>query len=86
MPDEEAAPYLHDAADAFPCRGPDRAREHRLRLDQGRYFVGAWARSHTRPWAHKMEVLNETAQAEAFLVPEDRQMAEIGSATIAAAW
>jgi glycine/D-amino acid oxidase-like deaminating enzyme len=80
MPDEEAAPYLHDAADAFSHVEDLITREA---IDCGwtkaGYFVGAWTRSHYRAMAHKMEVLNQAAQSEAFLVPEDRQMAEIGS-------
>lgn len=80
MPDEEAAPYLHDAADAFSHVEDLITREA---IDCGwtkaGYFVGAWTRSHYKAMAHKMEVLNQAAQSEAFLVPEDRQMAEIGS-------
>ena len=80
MPDEEAAPYLHDAADAFSHVEDLITREA---IDCGwtkaGYFVGAWTRSHYKAMAHKMEVLNQAAQSEAFLVPEERQMAEIGS-------
>jgi glycine/D-amino acid oxidase-like deaminating enzyme len=80
MTDAEAAPYLHDAADAFSHVEYLIKREN---IDCGwtkaGYFLGAWAKSHYRAMAHKVELLNETARSEAFLVPEERQMEEIGS-------
>jgi glycine/D-amino acid oxidase-like deaminating enzyme len=80
MPDEEATPFLNDAADAFTHVEELIAREN---IDCGwtkaGYFVGAWARSHYEAMAHKAELLNETARSEAFLVPPERQMEEIGS-------
>jgi glycine/D-amino acid oxidase-like deaminating enzyme len=80
MPDEEAAPYLNDAADAFSHVEELIAREN---IDCGwtkaGYFVGAWAKSHYEAMAHKAELLNDTAKSGAFLVPPERQMEEIGS-------
>ena len=43
------------------------------------HFVGAWCKSHYDGMAHKMELLNHNAQSNAFLVPPEQQMAEIGS-------
>jgi glycine/D-amino acid oxidase-like deaminating enzyme len=80
MPDEEAAPYLNDAADAFSHVEELIAREN---IDCGwtkaGYFVGAWCKSHYDGMAHKVDLLNQNAQSNAFLVPPEQQMAEIGS-------
>ncbi len=80
LSDEEAAPYLNDAADAF-SHVEDLI--HREKIDCGwtraGYFLGAWCKSHFEGMAHKVEVLNRTAKSEAYLVPPDRQREEIGS-------
>ena len=59
MTDEEAAPYLNDAADAFSHVEDLIARE---KIDCGwtkaGYFVGAWCKSHYDGMAHKVELLN----------------------------
>ena len=80
MSDAEAAPYLHDAADAFSHVEDLIAREN---IDCGwtkaGYFVGAWCKSHYEGFAHKVDVLNGSARSEAYLVPPERQREEIGS-------
>jgi glycine/D-amino acid oxidase-like deaminating enzyme len=80
MSDEEAAPFLNDAADAFTYIEQLIARE---KIDCGwtraGYFLGAWCKSHYDSMAHKVDLLNETAKSEAYIVPPERQREEIGS-------
>ncbi|PZF75444.1 FAD-dependent oxidoreductase [Aestuariivirga litoralis] len=80
MSDAEAAPFLNDAADAFSHVETLIAREN---IDCGwhraGYFLGAWCKSHYDSMAHKVELLNETAKSEAYIVPPERQREEIGS-------
>ena len=80
MSDEEAAPFLNDAADAFTYIEQLIARE---KIDCGwtraGYFLGAWCKSHYESMAHKVDLLNETAKSEAYIVPPERQREEIGS-------
>ncbi len=81
LTEEEAAPYLADAADAFGHVEDLIAREN---IDCGwvkaGYFVGAWARSHYEAMAKKVAMLNRHARSDAILIPPEEQMAEIGSA------
>ena len=80
MPDEEAAPFLNDAADAFTYIEQLIARE---KIDCGwtraGYFLGAWCNSHYDSMAHKVDLLNQTARSEAYIVPPEKQREEIGS-------
>ncbi len=80
MSDAEAAPFLNDAADAFTYIEQLIARE---KIDCGwtraGYFLGAWCKSHYDSMAHKVDLLNETAKSEAYIVPPERQREEIGS-------
>ncbi len=80
MSDAEAAPFLNDAADAFSHIEKLIAREN---IDCGwtraGYFLGAWCRSHYESMAHKVDLLNETAKSEAYIVPPEKQREEIGS-------
>ena len=80
MPDEEAAPFLNDAADAFTYIEQLIARE---KIDCGwtraGYFLGAWCKSHYDSMAHKVDLLNQTARSEAYIVPPEKQREEIGS-------
>jgi len=80
LSDAEAAPFLNDAADAFGHVEELIARE---KIDCGwtraGYFLGAWCKSHYDGMAHKVDLLNETAKSEAYLVPPERQREEIGS-------
>jgi glycine/D-amino acid oxidase-like deaminating enzyme len=80
LPPAEAAPFVSDAADSFTHVENLIARE---KIDcswtKAGYFLGAWCRSHYDAMAKKISVLNESANSDAFLVPEDRQREEIGS-------
>jgi glycine/D-amino acid oxidase-like deaminating enzyme len=80
MSDDEAAPYLTDAADAFSHVENLITRENiACGWTKAGYFVGAWCNSHYQAMAHKVEVLNASARSEAYLVPPARQREEIGS-------
>ena len=80
MTPEEATPFLTDAADAF---GHVEELISREKIDcgwvRGGYFVGAWCKSHFDGMADKVNLLNDAARSEAYLVPPDRQREEIGS-------
>jgi glycine/D-amino acid oxidase-like deaminating enzyme len=80
LPPQEAAPFLADAADAFGHIEDLLARE---KIDchwtRAGYFVGAWCKSHFDGMAKKVEMLNRYAKSEAYVVPPDKQRAEIGS-------
>jgi len=77
---EEAAPFLADAADAFSLVEDLIARE---KIDCGwtraGYFLGAWCKSHFDAMAKKVDMLNQYARSEAYVVPPERQREEIGS-------
>ena len=77
---EEAAPFLNDAADAFGHIEDLIARE---KIDCGwtraGYFLGAWCKSHYDGMAKKVDMLNQSARSEAYVVPPERQREEIGS-------
>lgn len=80
MTDSEAQPFLNDAADAFGHVETLIARENiACGWTRAGYFLGAWCKSHYEGMAHKVELLNHTARAEAYLVPPERQREEIGS-------
>ena len=80
MTEQESAPYLADAADAFSHIEDLIARE---KIDCGwtraGYFLGAWCTSHYDAMAKKVATLNIHAKSEAFIVPPERQREEIGS-------
>ena len=80
MTDAEATPYLSDSADAFSHVEDLIAREN---IDcgwiRGGYFLGAWCKSHYESMQHKVELLNDAARSEAYVVPQERQREEIGS-------
>jgi len=80
MTDDEAAPFLADAADAFGLIEDLVAREkidcHWKRTG---YLVGAWCQSHFDAMAKKADLLNRHARSEAYVVPRERQREEIGS-------
>ncbi len=80
LTEEESAPYLHDAADAFSHIEDLIAREN---IDCGwtraGYFLGAWCKSHFDGMSRKVDMLNRQARSEAYIVPPERQREEIGS-------
>ncbi len=80
MPEDEAAPFLNDAADAFSHIESLIARE---KIDCGwmkaGYFLGAWCNSHYQSMAKKIALLNAEANSGAYIVPRERQREEIGS-------
>ena len=80
MEEDEAAPYLADAADAFSHVENLIARE---KIDCGwtraGYFLGAWCKSHYDGMVKKVDMLNRAARSEAYIVPPERQREEIGS-------
>jgi glycine/D-amino acid oxidase-like deaminating enzyme len=80
LSEDQAIPFLQDAADAFGHVERLIAREA---IDCGwtraGYFLGAWCKSHFDGMAKKVKLLNAHAQSEAYLVPEEQQRAEIGS-------
>ncbi len=80
MTEQESAPYLADAADAFSHIEDLIARE---KIDCGwtraGYFLGAWCKNHYDAMAKKVATLNTHAKSEAFIVPPERQREEIGS-------
>ena len=80
LPPAEAAPSLHDAADAFTHIEDLIARE-KIECDwtKAGYFLGAWCRGHYKAMARRVALLNAEARSEAYLVPEARQREEIGS-------
>jgi glycine/D-amino acid oxidase-like deaminating enzyme len=76
----EATPLLNEAADAF-------THIEKLIIDnnidcgwhKNGYFLGAWCQSHFNAMKKKIEVFNDEAQSDAFLVTRDQQRSEIGS-------
>ena len=80
LPPAEAAPFISDAADAFTHIENLIAREKIACFwTKAGYFLGAWCRSHYDAMAKKISLLNDTANSDAFLVPQERQREEIGS-------
>ncbi|MEP6827723.1 MAG: FAD-binding oxidoreductase [Aestuariivirga sp.] len=80
LSDAEAAPFLNDAADAFTHIENLISREG---INCGWHkegcFLGAWCKSHFDAMAKKVAVLNAEAQSGSYLVPREKQRAEIGS-------
>ena len=80
MTDAEAAPFLHDASDAF-----DHVESliTQNKIDCGWHkagtFQGAWCQKHFDKMAHKVALINAEANSGSYVVPRDRQRAEIGS-------
>ena len=80
MPDDQAAPYLADAADAFSYIEDLIARENiACHWIKSGYFSGAWCNAHFQAMAKKSALLNEHAQSDTYVVPRERQREEIGS-------
>ena len=80
LSDAEAAPFLNDAAAAFSHIENLISREN---IDCGwhkkGYFLGAWCQKHYDAMTKKVAVLNTEAQSGSYLVPREKQRAEIGS-------
>ena len=80
MPGDKATPFIADAADSFTHVENLIAREN---IDCGwqraGYYKGAWCKSHYAAMAKKVDTMNRFANAEAFLVPPERQREEIAS-------
>ena len=87
MAADKATPFIADAADSFTHVENLIAREN---IDCGwqraGYYKGAWCKSHYAAMAKKVDTMNRFANAEAFLVPPERQREEIARISIAAAW
>ena len=80
MSEEEAAPYLADAADAFTHIEDLIARENiQCHWTRKGYFLGAWCDGHYDTMAKKAAMLDAHAQSDTYLVPRARQREEIGS-------
>ena len=77
---QQAAPYLHDAAEAFTYVENLIARE---KIECGwhkrGYFLGAWCSKHYDAMAKKIDLLNNEANSDSYLVSRAAQRAEIGS-------
>jgi len=80
LTEEESAPYLTDAADAFAMI-EDLIAHEKIECGWTRagYFLGAWCKSHFDGMAKKVSTLNKYAKSEAYVVPPEQQRAEIGS-------
>jgi glycine/D-amino acid oxidase-like deaminating enzyme len=77
---EQAAPFLHDAADAFTHLETLIANNKiNCGWTKSGYFLGAWSQSHYNVMARKLDALNVEAISEARLVPREEQRQEIGS-------
>ncbi len=80
MPDEQAAPFLADAGDAFALIETLIEREKiECGWHRAGYFLGAWCRKHFNELAHKVELLNAAGPSGCYVVPPERQREEIGS-------
>ncbi len=77
---EQAAPFLHDAAEAF-THIEDFIDREKIECGWTRsgYFLGAWCDQHFAGMSKKIDMLNRHAKAEAYLVPPSDQHNEIGS-------
>ena len=77
---QQAAPYLNDAAEAFTYVENLIARE---KIECGwhkrGYFLGAWCSKHYDAMAKKIDLLNNEANSDSYLVSRAAQRAEIGS-------
>jgi glycine/D-amino acid oxidase-like deaminating enzyme len=80
LTEEEAKPFLNDAADAFTHIENFVAQE---KIDcswqKTGEFLGAWSQSHFEGMAKKVALLNREAQSDCYIVPREKQRAEIGS-------
>jgi glycine/D-amino acid oxidase-like deaminating enzyme len=80
MTPEQAAPFMNDAADAFShIENLIKREKIECGWQKRGYFLGAWCKSHFDAMAKKVEVLNNEAQSDSYLVPRAAQRAEIGS-------
>ncbi len=80
LTDDEARPFLRDAAEAFSTI-EDIITRNKISCGwhKNGYFLGAWCTSHYDAMAKKAELLNDEAQSDSFVVPREHQRAEIGS-------
>ena len=80
MSEEEAKPFLNDAADSFSHIENFVAQE---KIDCGWQktgeFIGAWSQSHFDGMAKKVALLNRETQSDCYIVPREKQREEIGS-------
>jgi glycine/D-amino acid oxidase-like deaminating enzyme len=75
-----AGAILADAADAFALVERLIAEERIACFWEKRgRFVGAWAKAHFAAQARRLQLLNDTAQSGAYMVPRERQREEIAS-------
>ena len=80
MSNEEAAPFLHDASDAF-----DHVENliNQNKIDCGWYkagtFQGAWCQKHYDGMAKKVALINAEANSGSYVVPREQQREQIGS-------
>lgn len=80
MSDFEAAPFMNDAADAFShVENLITTENIACGWTKRGYFLGAWCQSHYDAMAKKVNMLNAEAQSGSYLVPQEKQRAEIGS-------
>jgi glycine/D-amino acid oxidase-like deaminating enzyme len=80
MPNDQAAPFLNDAADAF-SHVENLITKNKIECGwhKNGYFLGAWCQSHFDDMAKKVTLLNAEAQSDSYIVPREAQRAEIGS-------
>ena len=80
MPNDQAAPFLNDAADAF-SHVENLITNNKIECGwhKNGYFLGAWCQSHFDDMAKKVALLNAEAQSDSYIVPREAQRAEIGS-------
>ena len=80
MPNDQAAPFLNDAADAFShVENLITYNKIECGWHKNGYFLGAWCQSHFDDMAKKVALLNAEAQSDSYIVPREAQRAEIGS-------
>ncbi len=80
LTEAEAAPLLHDAADAFThIEDVITANKIDCHWAKNGYFLGAWSQSHYDAMAKKINQLNAEAQSGSYLVSKAQQFTEIGS-------
>jgi glycine/D-amino acid oxidase-like deaminating enzyme len=80
LTEAQAAPLLHDAADAF-SHIESIINDNKIECGwtKSGYFLGAWSKSHYASFSKKLDALNIEALSDAYLVPPEKQREEIGS-------
>ena len=80
LTEEEAKPFLNDAADAFSHIENFIAQEKiNCGWHKTGYFLGAWCQSHFDGMAKKVALLNREAASDCYIASREQQRAEIGS-------